>query len=124
MKKPHKHMNFDDDNSNGGFSDLNIFRCIMNNDIQGVDACLTLESREINRSHPETGITPLMLAAGQNLEFMVSHLLLKNHVDLFVKDVFGRSALDHARLNPRIVKLLLDGKTRRRNPSFPGSNLN
>ena len=99
----------------GTFGDIVL--CALNNDFPGVDRILSYDNTQINAQKAESGVTALMAASGRGLDRMVLHLLSKEGVDTSVVDHFGKDALGHGRLFPRVVGLIME----HRNPGLKWS---
>lgn len=99
-----------------GNSHFDIVECALRNDFAGVDRALEGQPEMINAQRKSSGITALMAASGRRLERMVDHLLAKPGIDLFIRDDFGKSAFEHARLWPEITGQLMIA----RHPSLEG----
>ncbi len=84
-----------------------IVACSLRNDFDGVDTILSSEPTLINAQWLETGLSPLMAAAGRGLSEMVVHLLMKDGIDLFIKDASGRDAFDYGVPFADITELLM-----------------
>ena len=84
-----------------------IVECASRGDFEGVARELSIDPYRINTQKTGTGVTALMVSAGSNQKEMVAYLLQQEHINLSIKDDFGRNALDHARMFPGIVGALM-----------------
>lgn len=97
-----------------------IVSCALRNDFRGVDRELARNPDAIRNQWIESGITALMAASGRGLERMVQHLLAKDGIDFDQQDNSGKTAFDHARPHPKIVRLIMSAKHPGRKWSEPG----
>lgn len=97
-----------------------IVECAYNGDFEGVARELTIDPFRINTQKTGTGVTALMVAAGSNQKELVSYLLEREHIDIRIRDDFGRDALDHARIFPNVVGLLMKAMYPQRTPRGSG----
>ena len=103
--------NFDMNDVKTGDPHSDIIECALRNDFDGVDNALQANTENINTQDFITEITALMAASGSGLHAMVDHLLSKPGINLDLRDSFGKDALDHARLFPKIVEKIMIART-------------
>lgn len=90
-----------------------IIAAVLSNELASVDFLLERNPALINAYHETTGVSPLMAAAGRGLERMAAHLLTKPGIDLEMRDFQGLSAVEHGRIYPKIVSMIMSAR-------FPG----
>lgn len=76
--------------------DPDIIRGAINNDMAEVQAALKKDPADINKTHPNYGMTALHYAAGLGNASMVSFLLDQDGVNVLYRDRWGRDPLDVA----------------------------
>lgn len=87
--------------------EFDIVDYVIAEDLFAIDSILGNDAAKVNFRRNGTGLTPLMAASGCGLVEVVGYLMSQPGIDIYAVDGSGRSALDHGRLFPEVMRVLL-----------------